>query len=100
MSSQTQIERKSLTLTLEDRYLSQKCGGAYDAKSVVTKQGDRMPILASDGVSSAITETRWTNPNFLIKASTMQTELKDASGDQSKQLSIFLQGFSNKKYKP
>lgn len=95
------VERESTTHTLEERYASQRCGGAYDAKSVQTAQGSRMPILDSAGVSSAITETQWTNPNFLVKVSPQQTELKEClDGEKSKQLSILMQGFTNRKYKP
>lgn len=93
-------ERPSTTTSLEDRYNSQKCGGAYDAKSVQTKQGARMPILDASGNGPASTENQWTNPNFLVKASPQQTELKECADNTSKQLSVHMKGFSNKKYKP
>jgi hypothetical protein len=96
-----QQDRPSITTTLEERYASQEVGGAYDAKSIQTAQGSRMPIVSSDGTGPAITETQWTNPNFLVKEAMQQTEFKDAlDGQTSKQLSSMLQGFSNKKYKP
>lgn len=34
MPTQTPTERPSLTITLEERYATQKVGGAYDAKEV------------------------------------------------------------------
>jgi hypothetical protein len=97
----TQTERPSTSVSLEDRYKSQKCGGSYDAKSIQTSTGARMPILDASGNGPASTETQWTNPNFLVKAPILQTELKDCSNEQSsKQLSIHMKGFTNKRYKP
>lgn len=95
MPEQTPIDRTSLTVNLENRYSTQRCGGAYDAKSVVTKQSGRMPILGADGISSALTETRWTNENFLVQTPFMKTELKESSLNFLDSL-----GFSNRKYKP
>ena len=96
------ITRPSVTITIEDRYNTQKVGGAYDAKSVKTKQGDRMPVLSSDGVGAAILESEWTKAGFEIKTPIMISTFKDVpvTGDNSKELSMLLTGFTNKKYKP
>ncbi len=95
MPAQIPIDRVSIKTSLEDRYKNQKCGGAYDVKSIQTVPGSRMPILSSDGVGSAITELKWTNQNFAVKQDLMITEFKDSSLKY-----IDTTGFSSKKYKP
>lgn len=98
-------ERPSLETTLEKRYLSQKCGGAYDAKEIRTKFGDRMPIYSSDGTGTSLVEVEWSKPNFAVKMPQMaDSEYNDVppgeSGLKSKEVSKYIKGFTSVKYHP
>ena len=77
MPSLAPTPRPSLKTSLEQRYKTQKCGGAYDAKSVKSEPGSRTPIPSSDGVSATISDAMWTKPNFAVKAAILQTEFND-----------------------
>ena len=88
----------SLTKTIESRYATQRCGGAFDVKERLKNPGvsivhrDLMPI---DGID----EKRWTVPHFDTKPIIQETELLDVmNGNYSKELSVYMRGFSNKKY--
>lgn len=95
MPAQTPIERVSLKTNLEDRYNSQRCGGAYEAKSIKTGHGERMPIYDATGVNPSLIERQWTYPDFLIKQTVSDEEYKHKSLNIVNSM-----GFSNKKYKP
>ena len=99
-----QTERPSLKLGLLERYNTQKCGGAYDAKSITGIAGTRMPVYSSDGNGTCLASRMWTGTNFLVKMPTGESEFNDVpkgfQGLISKELSIYIQGFTNKKYKP
>jgi hypothetical protein len=98
------VERQSLTKTLEQRYAAQHAGGSFEVKTLLKKPGqapmtgDRMPI---DG-----NEYRYTVNDFAVKQPIMVTEFLDAQdankGDaaQSKELSLYIKGFNNRKYSP
>lgn len=88
------IDRPSLDKTLETRYATQQVGGAYDAKNIVT-QGGNPVSLGGSTFDTNYTVTK----GFKTKMTTGVTELKDAAGTRSKQLSLYMQGFNNKKYK-
>ena len=91
--------RESLTKDLLTRYATQHAGGAYEVKDrlkkpkVSVEHADRMPI---DGIQ----EKTWTVPNFDTKPILKQTEMLDAIDEtSSRELSTYIKGFSNKKYK-
>lgn len=86
----TPIERKSIDTPLEKRYLSDTTGGAYDAKTT-----------GASTIPTSLQEKTFTSAEgFKTKAPLNQSEFKDAQGTKSKELSSFIKGFSNKKYKP
>ncbi len=79
MPAQTPIDRTSLTMTLEERYASQRAGGAYDAKNVRNQ-----PI------------------DFGQQDKTFQTDKFDPTDDFNEKALNFSDsiGVSRKKYKP
>lgn len=95
MPAQTPTQRPSLQISLEERYNTQKAGGAYDAKSIETAQGQRMPIYAPDGISPSLIERQWTVPNFLVKESFGTEEFNDRALNMAAS-----SGVSTKRYKP
>ncbi len=76
------IDRKSLVLNLEQRYLTQPVGGAYDAKKGT-------PDIFG------IQEKFWTSPGFAGKGE----EGLGTKGRKSIEQSLCRQGFTNIKYK-
>lgn len=88
------IDRPSLEKNLETRYATQPVGGAYNAKDIVT-QGGNVVSLGGSTYDTNYTVTK----GFKTKMAAGVTELKDAVGGRSKQLSLYMQGFNNKKYK-
>jgi hypothetical protein len=88
------ISRQSLIKTLQDRYTSQSVGGAYNAKNIDTKQGDVVPTNPNH---VSFQDQLYREGGFKIKET--QTGFKDAQGTTSKQLSKYIQGFNNKRYK-
>lgn len=78
----TPINRESLNKSLEERYASQKVGGAFDAKQ------------ATPDIFGTL-EKKWTKAGFVDSLE----EKLGVEGSQSKKGSFFIQGFSNKKYK-
>ena len=88
------IDRPSLEKNLETRYETQTVGGAYNAKDIVI-QGGNIVSLGGSTFDTNYTVTK----GFKTKMGTGITELKDAVGTRSKQLSLYMQGFNNKPYK-
>ena len=88
------IDRPSLEKNLETRYETQTVGGAYNAKDIVI-QGGNIVSLGGSTFDTNYTVTK----GFKTKMGTGITELKDAVGARSKQLSLYMQGFNNKPYK-
>jgi hypothetical protein len=88
------IDRPSLEKNLETRYETQPVGGAYNAKDIV-RQGGNVVSLGGSTFETNYTVTK----GFKTKMATGVTELKDATGARSKQLSLYMQGFNNKPYK-
>ncbi len=97
------IDRQSLIKTLEDRYRSQKVGGSFDVKKTLggpdtaPKAGDVMPVAGNENLYST--------DDFVVKPAMGVTSFLDAqesntSGSpKSKEQSIHLKGFSNKRYR-
>jgi hypothetical protein len=85
---------------LETRYQTQKVGGAFDVKKVLGAPG------ISPAAGTIINATSMQGDNFQfpdgfeVKVKPEITQLKDAQGTMSKQLSIYMKGFSNQKYHP
>lgn len=95
MPAQTPIERVSLKTSLVDRYESQRCGGAYEAKSIKTGHGETMPIYDATGIGPSLVERMWTYPDFFIG----QTRSDEQYNGRSRNI-VNSMGFNNKKYKP
>ena len=98
----TPSDRPSLTKTLEQRYATQHAGGAFNVKERLGGPGAppiaRMPV---DG-----NEVLYSVDDFKVKAMQGVTELLDAieanstSAPRSKELSLYIRGFSNRRYRP
>lgn len=99
-----QSERPSLTTTLEDRYRKQKVGSTFDVKDVL-KQPDKSPEHGDRMVIDG-NEYKYSVDDFQVKPLIGITEVLDAidanitTSPRSKELSSYMNGFSNKKYKP
>lgn len=94
------IERPSLTTDLQSRYSSQKAGGAFDVKKILGAPGTEPAAGTTiDAVSQQ--GANFQSPNgFEVKVKQGITQMKEAQGTSSKQLSLYIKGFNNKKYKP
>ena len=100
----TQPDRPSLSKTLEERYATQRAGGAFDVKQRLKAPnhapapGDRMPIDGNEHLVSV--------DDFAVKPMIGVTELLDAqeangsSSPQSKEMSLYIKGIDTHKYKP
>jgi hypothetical protein len=99
----TPSQRPSLSTDLETRYENQRVGSAFDIKDVLKNPhsapsaGDRGPVEGNENLYSV--------NDFAIKQPTGVTEFLDAldangsTAAQSKQLSRYMKGFDNRKYK-
>lgn len=97
-------DRPSLTKDLASRYASQHAGGAFEVKQRLKapgsspQAGERMPIDGNERLYSA--------DDFSVKQAIGVTELLDAqeanttSSPKSKEISLYIRGFSNRRYKP
>lgn len=94
------INRQSLTTDLESRYAKQKAGGAFDVKETLGGPGTQPAAGTTiDAVSQQ--GANFQSPNgFEVKVKQGQTQFKEAQGTTSKELSLYIKGFSNRKYKP
>lgn len=97
----TPTQRPSLTTDLQKRYSTQRAGGAFDVKQTLGGPGTS-PAAGTTIDATSMQGNEFQAPNgFEVKAGKVGvTQLKDAQGNTSKQLSKYIQGFSNKKYKP
>lgn len=95
--------RPSLTTTLDQRYATQRAGGAFDVKKTLGAPGTA-PTAQSviEGDTKSMNGSQFQSPNgFETDILQGQTQLKDAQGNgQSKEISRYIKGFSSKKYKP
>jgi hypothetical protein len=96
------VSRPSLTTTLDQRYATQKAGGAFDVKKTLGAPGTAPTAQAViEGDTVSMNGNQFQSPNgFETDVLQGQTQLKDAQGTTSKELSRHIKGFSNKKYKP
>lgn len=87
-------KRPSLSTDLESRYNNQRVGSAFDVKQILnTKAGQIVDAISMQGANFQVLD------GFEVKVTPEMTRFKDAQGNQSKELSIYMQGFSQKKYK-
>jgi len=95
----TPVNRESLNKSLEQRYASQKFGGAFDAKDINTKPDS---ITTGPNLSSKGQEFTIDKGGFRVKQPLGLSNLADVpdrKNSTSKQLSSLTKGFNNKKYK-
>lgn len=90
--------RPSLTKTIEERYATQRCGGAFDVKKVLGNPG-YSPQTGTIIDAVSIPGNKFQSPvGFEVKVPQGQTQLKDAQSSPSKEISIYLSGFNNVRY--
>ena len=88
-------DRPSLATDLQSRYQRQRVGSAFDVKEILDHQE---PGTVNDAVS--INAQQFQSPvGFQIGAGSQGTQLKEAKGTQSAQLSRYMRGFDNRKYR-
>lgn len=95
----TPVTRPSLTTDLASRYATQRAGSAFDVKLTLKQPGQ---TVASGTTIDAVSQqgANFQSPNgFEVKVKQMDTQMKDAQGNSSKELSSYIKGFSNQKYK-
>ncbi len=96
----TPVQRPSLITTLDQRYATQHAGGAFDVKKTLGAPGSR-PSAGTVIDALSLQGSSFQNPNgFEVGVLEEVTQLKEAQGTTSKQLSLYIRGFSNQKYKP
>jgi hypothetical protein len=102
----TPVTRPSITTDLQTRYANQHEGGAFDVKKTLGSPGHSPQAGTTMPVNSQLAKQFLTPPDFLVKEMVGITQFKDAaaannsSSGKSKELSVYLKGFSNRKYKP
>ena len=95
----TNNNRESLSKDLLTRYQSQRAGGAFDVKDVLKSPGNN-PAAGTVINSTSMRGTQFQSPSgFEVKINEGMTQFKDAQGTVSKQLSLYLKGFNNIRYK-
>ena len=91
--------RPSISKTLEERYASQKAGQAFDVKKTLGTPGSS-PVKGSTIDAVSLSGASFQSPNgFEVKVTQGLTQMLDAQGNTSKQLSMYLRGFDNRPYK-
>lgn len=92
-------DRQSLNLDLQSRYTNQKAGSTFDVKKTLGNPGST-PKTGTTIDSTSIQGTLFQNPKgFEVKVPQGQTQMKDAQSNKSLQLSRFMSGFDNRKYR-
>jgi hypothetical protein len=95
----TPINRQSLNTDLVNRYNNQKVGGSFDAKNIVTSDDDLAPTY-DDSLKGQLFSL--TKGKFRTKQPVGLSDFSDVPdriNSNSNQLSTYIKGFSNKKYK-
>lgn len=94
------VNRESLDKTLDGRYLTQHAGGAFDVKQTLGPPGTS-PSAGTVIDAISLQGSNFQAPNgFQVKVIEGITQLKDAQGTKSKELSLYIRGFSSRRYKP
>lgn len=97
----TPSDRPSLKTDLLSRYSNQRVGSAFDVKRTLNNPNSS-PAVGTTIDAESIQGANFQTPNgFEVKKSKQGiTQMKDANTEgSSKELSLFIKGFSNKKYK-
>jgi len=97
----TPLNRESLNKSLEERYKTQKVGGAFDAKDINTKP-DSITLSADGSHSSNGQQFTITKGGFRVKQPLGLSDLSDVpdrKNSTSKQLSSYTKGLDTRKYK-
>lgn len=93
--------RTSLSTDLASRYLTQRAGSAFDIKQTLGCPGSvpkKQSVIEGDTASQG--GANFQSPNgFETDILQGQTQLKDAQGNTSKELSMYIKGINTKKYK-
>lgn len=90
--------RPSLATNLDGRLHNQKAGGAFDVKKTLGDPHTGVPGGVAPGTANANGQ-EFQSPNGFVKKSLVGvTQMKDAQGLQSKQLSRYVRGLDNRKY--
>jgi hypothetical protein len=87
--------RPSLSKALDQRYDNQRAGGAFNVKQTLDSYA---PGVVNGSVSSRATEFQ-SPAGFIVKPTINVTQFKDAQGTQSKQLSRYVRGLDNRRYR-
>lgn len=91
------VDRQSSNKNLEDRYAKQPATSA----GINVKQRIGSAVAGSTMPAPSMNATKFqTKPDFLVKSVVGITQMLDAQGTTSKQLSMHLNTFNNKKYSP
>lgn len=96
----TPISRESLNIDLVSRYDKQKAGGSFNAKSIVTTNDSIAPSALPSHQGKIFTRD---SGGFRVKMPvglSSFSDVPDRKNSISKELSTFVKGISNKKYKP
>ena len=91
----TPSPRPSLETDLESRYANQRVGSAFDVKEVLSSE---VPGRTVDAQSMQANEFQ-SPAGFEVGVGPFGTQMKDAQGNTSGQLSRYMQGFSNRRYR-
>jgi len=97
----TPIDRPSLNKDLETRYKTQKAGGAFEVKQRLGPPGTKIPATMPINGN----EDLYTVDDFKTKMMQGVTELKEVleanttSSPKSKEMSLYIKGFSNRRYR-
>ena len=97
----TPLNRESLNKSLEERYKTQKVGGAFDAKDINTKP-DSITLSADGSNSIKGQQFTITKGGFRVKQPLGLSDLADVpdrKNSTSKQLSSYTKGLDTKRYK-
>ena len=97
----TPLNRESLNKSLEQRYESQKIGGAFNAKDINTKP-DSITLSADGSNSIKGQQFTITKGGFRVKQPLGLSDLSDVpdrKNSTSKQLSSYTKGLDTKRYK-
>ncbi len=93
-----QDTRPSLSTNLDGRLHNQKAGGAYDVKDTFGVPHTGVPGGVAAGTANGSGQ-EFQSPNGFVKKTIIGvTQLKDAQGTQSKQLSRYVKGLDTRKY--
>lgn len=94
------VDRESLTTTLDVRYGKQHAGMAFDVKQTLGNPGTVPAVGTTIDAVSMNANSFQTPVGFEVRPMIGITQLRDAQGVSSKELSTYIKGFSGVKYKP